>query len=86
MRFYSRNTDKPRFNSEVDEDNWYACHRAISRLSDKDKDIIIRVYRAHDTIADNIYDVAITFNIDQTIIWDLLKNFERSVARKRGLL
>jgi hypothetical protein len=86
MRFYSRNPNKPRFNTKVDEDNWYACHKAIGRYSDKDKDILIRVYGMYDTIADNVYEVSQLFHIEQNIIWDLLKEFERVVAKKRGLL
>lgn len=86
MRFYSRNTAMPRFNSNVDEDNWWACHRAITRYSDKDKDIILRVYSLYDTIADNVYEIANLYHIDQNEIWDLLKEFERRVAKKRGLL
>lgn len=86
MRFYSRNTNKPLFNTEVDKNNWYACHRAIDRYSDRDKDILIRVYALYDTISDNVYEVAKAYRIDQNDIWDLLKEFERSVARKRGLL
>lgn len=86
MRFYARNTNKPRFNTEVDEKNWYACHRSIERYSDRDRDILIKVFALYDTIADNVYEVAKNYNIDQNIIWDLLKDFERVVARKRGLL
>ena len=86
LRFYSRNTEKPRFNTEVDKNNWFACHRAIDRYSDRDKDIIIRVYALYDTIADNVYEVAKEYQIDQNIIWDLLKEIERGVARKRGLI
>lgn len=86
LRFYSRNADKPRFNTEVDKNNWYACHKALERYSDQDKGIIIRVYALYDTIADNVYEVAKEYEIDQNIIWDLLKEIERSVAKKRGLL
>ena len=86
MRFYARNTNKPRFNTEVDKNNWYACHRAIERCSNEEIDILICVYRLYDTIADNVYEVARTRGIDQNIIWDMMKDFERSVARKRGLI
>jgi hypothetical protein len=86
MRFYSRNTDKPRFNTEVDKNNWYACHRAIEHYSERDKDILICVYGMHDTLADNVYEMAKQYKIDQNIIWDMLKDFEHSVAKKRGLL
>ena len=86
MRFYARNPDKPRFNTDVDEKNWYACHRAIERFSDRDTSILLRVYGWHDTLADNVYEVAKVDHLDQNIIWDMIKDFERIVARKRGLL
>lgn len=86
LRFYARNITKTRFNTEVDKNNWYACHKAIEHYSDKDKDLLIRVYALYDTIADNVYEVAKTNHIDQNIIWDMLKEFERSVAKKRGLI
>ena len=86
MRFYSRNINKPRFNTEVDKDNWYACHKAIERYSDRDRDILIRVYGMYDTLADNVYEVARLYCIDQNIIWDMIKDFERNVAKKRGLI
>ena len=86
MRFYSRNLNKPQFNTEVDKNNWYACHRAIERCSDRDREILLRVYGLYDTLADNVYEVARFYDIDQNIIWDKLKEFERIVAKKRGLL
>ena len=86
MRYYSRNTIKPRFNTEVDKNNWYACHRAIAHYSNRDKDILIRVYAGFDTLGDNVYEVARLYDIDQNIIWDMLKDFEHSIAKKRGLI
>ena len=86
MRFYSRNTAMTHFNTKVDEDNWRACHKVMGRYSDKDKGIILKVYSLYDTIADNVYEVANLYHIDQEVIWDLLKYFERNVARQRGLL
>lgn len=86
MRFYARNTEKPRFNTEVDKNNWYACHRAIEPYSEQDRTIILEVYGMRDTIADNVYCVAKANDLDQKVIWDMMKDFERSVARKRGLL
>lgn len=86
LRFYSRNITKPRFNTEVDKTNWYACQRVLEKYSDNDKDIIIKVYGMRDTLADNVYEVATKYNIDQNDIWDMLKDLERSIAKKRGLL
>jgi hypothetical protein len=88
MRFYARNhdIDPPHFKTDVDADNWWACHNAIRRYSEKDKNIILRVYGLYDTIADNVYEIANLYHIDQNEIWDLLKEFEKRVAQKRGLL
>ena len=86
MRFYARNTNKPRFNTEVDKNNWYACQRAIERYSNEEKEILIQVYSMRDTLADNVYEIAKAKGIDQNIIWDMLKELEHSVARKRGLI
>jgi hypothetical protein len=86
MRYYARNTNKPRFNTEVDKNNWYACHSAIGHCSDRDRDILVRVYGSHDTLSDTVYETARAYDIDQNIIWDMLKDFERVVAKKRGLL
>lgn len=85
MRFYARNR-KPRFNTEVDKNNWCACDRAMECYSDRDKDILLRVYGSRDTLADNVYEASQIYLIDQNIIWDMLKEFERTIATKRGLI
>jgi hypothetical protein len=70
----------------VDKNNWYACHRAIEHYSERDKDILIYVYGMYDTLEDNVYEMAKQFKINRNIIWDMLKEFEHSVAKKRGLI
>lgn len=86
MRFYARNINKPRFNTEVDKNNWYACHKAMERYSERDRDILLRVYGMRDTLADNVYEASQIYLMDQNVIWDMLKEFEHTVARKRGLI
>ena len=86
MRYYARNTEHPRFKTKVDENNWFACHRAIARYSDQDKNILISVYSGFDTLAGNVYEVANLYSIEQNVIWDLMKDFENRVAKKRGLI
>jgi hypothetical protein len=53
---------------------------------DKDRVILIYVYGAYDTLPDNVYEKAKEFKINQNIIWDMMKEFERKVAKKRGLI
>lgn len=85
MRFYSRYLDIKNFKNDVDKSNWSACHNVIESYSDTDRDILIYVYGAFDTIGDNVYEMSKKFNIDQNTIWDMMENFERRVATERGL-
>ena len=85
LRFYTRNSN-PTFNTDVDKKNWYACHNAIKQYSDKDKEILISIYSGYDTLADEVYNTAKKYQINQNLIWDLMKDFERKVGKRRGLL
>lgn len=87
MRFYSRNLDAtPPFKSEADKENWMSCHAVVKTYTDKDKDILISVYGGFDTLPDEVYGASKRFGVHQNIIWDMMKDFERKIARKRGLL
>lgn len=85
IRFYARYTDKKSFRSEVDKSNWLACHKVVASYTDRDKDILLYVYGAYDTIGDNVYAMANKYHIHQNIIWEMMKEFERNVAIERGL-
>ncbi len=86
LRFYTRNLSRRSFKSEVDKNNWIACENIIREYSDRDRDIIALVYGGFDTLADNVYETAKKYSINQAIIWDMMKDVERKIARKRGLL
>ena len=86
LRFYSRNLDMTTFKKDVDKANWNACNDSINFYSDRDKDILVYVYGSYDTLADNVYAMAKKYSINQNIIWDMMKEFERMVALERGLL
>lgn len=85
IRFYARYTNIKCFKTCVDRDNWWACNNAIESYSDRDKDILLYVYGAFDTIGDNVYAMANKYHIHQNIIWDMMKEFEKNVAIERGL-
>lgn len=85
MKFYSRNRDLPRFHNMVERNNWYACHRVLETYSPQDREILIYVYGAFDTLADNVYVMATVHHLDQNMIWDMMKEFERKVAVERGM-
>lgn len=86
MRFYSRNINLSGFKSKADEQNWMACHHTLKNYSDRDRDILTAVYGGYDTLPDNVYETAKKQGIPQSIIWDLMKEVERKIARKRGLM
>lgn len=86
LRFYTRNPDLKHFNTEVDKNNWWACESVLKNYEVLDRDIITAVYGGYDTLADNVYETAKKNNVNQNIIWDAMKDIERRIARKRGLL
>ena len=86
LRFYSRNLSISHFKKEVDKDNWLACHNVISSYDDRDKNILVYVYGSYDTLADNVYEIAKKYSINQNIIWDMMKEFERKIAVERSLI
>lgn len=86
LRFYSRNLTRVVFKSEVDRNNWNACESVIREHSVKERDILVMVYGGFDTLSDNVYETAKKYGINQNIIWDLMKDVERDIAKRRGLI
>ena len=87
LRFYSRNIDKPtRFRSNADKANWLSCYSAMKHYSPVQQDMLISVYSGYDTLPDEVYNTSKRYKIDQSIIWDLMKEIERKVALIRGLI
>lgn len=85
MRFYSRHLN-PKFKSEADKNNWIACQSALAGFSDSDRETLLTIYRGRDTIPDNVYQISKEKGIKQDIIWRLVNDLERKVAKRRGLL
>lgn len=86
LRFYSRNLKLTQFKSDIDKQNWMACSEVVKTYCDIDRDIIVMVYGEYDTLADNVYNVSKKLGINQYIIWDMMKDLERKIALKRGLI
>lgn len=86
LRFYSRNLQVFSFKTMVDYENWIACDNIVRGYSDRDRDILVSVYGGFDTLPDNVYESAKKHRINQNIIWDMMKDVERKIAQKRGLL
>ena len=89
LRFYVMTLDvgtAPRFHTEVDKNNWAACHAVVKNLDDKTVEIVREIYSPGDTIPDKIYHIAKDWNVHQDSIWNIVNTLERNVAKKRGLL
>ena len=86
MRFYSRNLHLTHFKTSVDEENWTCCHMIMLQLPEKTRDILVSVYGGCDTLADEVYNASRKYSMNQNIIWDMMKVFERAVAEQRGLV
>ena len=86
MRFYARFPKTTRFNTDVDKENWLDCYKALNHYTEKEINILMKVYSGRDTFADNIYEVATKYNMNQDTIWEMIGKFEKTVARKRGLI
>lgn len=86
MRFYARNLAIKEFKSEADKDNWKSCESVISKYEELDREILIYVYGEYDTTADNVYIIAKKHHIEQDYVWDMMRDFERKVAKRRGLI
>ena len=85
MKFYARHPN-PKFWSDADKLNWYACDNAMKGFTDKEREILLTVYREGDTIPDNVYNLSVALDIKQDFIWKLINELERTVAKRRGLL
>ena len=87
LRFYSRNcSERPVFKSDADKSNWLACDSVLKKHSLLTKDILVSVYGGYDTLADEVYNASKKYKVDQNIIWDTMKDTEKAIARRRGLI
>lgn len=85
MRFYARHP-RVKFRSDADKQNWNACDNALKGFTDKERDILMAVYREGDTIPDNVYKLSVDRNIKQDTIWKLINELELKVAKRRNLI
>ena len=74
------------FKKKAVENNWKACNKVISTYSDRDKEILVYIYGERDTLADNVYQMSVKYNLHQNIIWTMMADFEEKVAIERGLV
>ena len=86
IRFYARNLVNPSFNCIAAEKNWNACDKVLNKHFSKYKELLVSIYQAFDTMADNVYEAANKYHIPQDYIWVMMESFEKRVAQERGLI
>lgn len=91
LRHYAVTQDEapgclPRFKNEEERENWRACNDVLKDYSARDVRIILQLYLPGDTIPDKIYLMSKSMRIPQNTIWNLMRDTEKKVAQKRGLI
>ena len=85
LRFYTRHP-QAKFKTKADEANWKACESAMHKLTPVEQELVTDIYKAGDTIPDNIHQVSKARRLDQEYLWNLINTLEQLVAKRRGLL
>lgn len=85
MRFYSRHSD-PEFRTEVDKLNWKACESALKGFTDKDRELLLEIYKRQETVSEGICNIANAKSLNQNDLWKLVGDLERKVAKRRNLI
>lgn len=89
LRFYSRFPEAHKvhnFKTKTDMENWVTVKRVLDKLPDKDKKVIMEVYRRRDTIPDNVYEISKEYGIKQDFIWSMLNKITKQIAKDRKLI
>lgn len=87
LRFYTRFPRRPAtFNTDADRDNWTACDDVFKTYAYADKVILFDVYSGRDTLADEVYNASKKHNLEQNVIWEMMKAIEHKIAKTRGLI
>lgn len=77
---------QPKFKNEEERKNWSACYNVLKDYSARDAGIILQLYLPGDTMPDKIYWMSKSMRIPQNTLWNLIRDTERKIAQKRGLI
>ena len=91
MRFYARSmmnahSAEPRFKTEADKKNWYACQAAVRTFSPEDMDMLITLYGMNESLPAAISLLAKDRRIHPNRVWNTVNDLERKIAKRRGLI
>ena len=89
MRFYVNN---PVLNAKLpgvrlsDIQNWHACNDTLERFNDKEKALLIGVYKSKCSMNDAVRCIAAQLGVSQGTVWQQMNRFEKEFAKHRGLI
>ena len=84
MRQYLKMKDEET-SDDILSQNVEVCRTVVNRLPEAEKTIILQVY-ADKILANSINIVSEQNGIRSQNVWMIVKNFEREVAKERGLI
>lgn len=86
IRFYAKYPTASRFKSEADKLNWKAVSSSLKGLPDNDIVAILSVYSANGRIEGNVAKLSKDTGVKRETLWKNVCDFERKVAKNRGLI
>ncbi len=91
LRFYARKVHsgevlRMKLKNDADKKNWRCVVNVLDKLPERDKDVIIEVYRRGDSLVNNIYWVAKELKVEQDMIWTLVSKVTKRIAKERKLI
>lgn len=76
----------PKFDTEIERDNWLSCHNVVSNLSTANQQLVQQLYCQGDTLPDKIYRISQAKRMTQGPLWKLVDEVEYGIAKQRGLI
>ena len=91
LRHYALTQDEapgclPRFKTQEEREHWSACYEVLKDYSARDAKVIVELYLPGDTMPDKIYMMSKQLRVPQNTLWNLIRDTERKIAQKRGLV
>lgn len=86
LRFYIRKNQKTEFLKESDKLNWLACDDVLKLQPDHIKNIFFKIYTSQEPFPQAVRTVSLENDIPEKKLWDIMKNIEKEIAEKRGLI
>lgn len=85
VRFYAKFPNATRFASNVDKRNWEAVKKTLDKYPHNEATMLVKVYDSGN-IECNINSISRKIGMDKSSFWKIIRSFEHSVAKNRGIV